>query len=45
VIVAHHGGEALIVTALTSGTTSVVLGLGVLARAKLWAVVRWLRHR
>jgi hypothetical protein len=44
VILAHHGGEQLVLAALAGGGTSVAAGLAVVARTKLTKIVRWL-HR
>ncbi len=45
-IVAHHGfGEEVVLASLAAGGTTAVTGLVVVWRAKLDAVVRWLRRR
>jgi len=45
VIVAHHGGEQLVLLALAAGGPSVAAGLAVVARARLTMIVQWLRRR
>jgi hypothetical protein len=46
VITAHHGfGEEVVLASLAAGGTATVTGLVVVWRAKLDAVVRWLRRR
>jgi len=45
VIFAHHMGEQVLLGALAAGGTTAATGLVLLGRAKLDAVVRWLRRR
>jgi hypothetical protein len=45
VILAHHMGEQLLLGSLAAGGTTAAAGMVVLGRAKLDAVVRWLRRR
>jgi hypothetical protein len=45
VILAHHMGEQLILGSLAAGGTTAATGLVLFGRAKLDAVVRWLRRR
>ena len=45
-IVAHHGvGEEIILGSLAAGGTTAATGLVLFGRAKLDAMVRWLRRR
>jgi hypothetical protein len=45
VIVAHHMGEQLLLGSLAAGGTTAAAGMLVFGRAKVDAVVRWLRRR
>jgi hypothetical protein len=45
VILAHHMGEQVLLGALAAGGTTVATGVLVIGRAKLDAVIRWLRRR
>jgi hypothetical protein len=45
VIFAHHMGEQLLLGSLAAGGTTAATGLVLFGRAKLDAVVRWLRRR
>jgi hypothetical protein len=46
VIFGHHGfGEEIILGSLAAGGTTAATGLVLFGRAKLDAVVRWLRRR
>jgi hypothetical protein len=45
VILAHHMGEQLILGSLAAGGTTAAAGMLVFGRAKMDAVVRWLRRR
>ena len=44
-ILAHHAGEELVLTALSAGGTTVASGLVVLGRARLGMMARWLLRR
>ena len=44
-ILAHHMGEQLLLGSLAAGGTTAATGLVLFGRAKLDAVVRWLRRR
>jgi NaMN:DMB phosphoribosyltransferase len=45
VILAHHMGEQLLLGSLAAGGTTAAAGMLVFGRAKVDAVVRWLRRR
>jgi len=45
VILAHHMGEQLLLGSLAAGGTTAAAGMLVFGRAKVDAVLRWLRRR
>jgi hypothetical protein len=45
VIFAHHMGEQALLGALAAGGTTAATGLALFGRAKLDAVLRWLRRK
>jgi hypothetical protein len=45
VILAHHMGEELLLGSLAAGGTTAAAGMLVFGRAKVDAVLRWLRRR
>ena len=44
-ILAHHMGEELLLGSLAAGGTTAAAGMLVFGRAKVDAVLRWLRRR